>query len=152
MFAGLSTWWYCHEYSYYSAFAEGQTLTPIEANIKNSIKPTKIYTWYDDIYQYDVAVPDFLDFGGFAGMSRLDNNETRTVKLAITRWDNEKYIFHVFVNDADKIHYFIVDDELNLFGNYSEEQIKAKQEELNECRETVQEIINDAIAMWSFIE
>lgn len=141
LFAGLSTWWYCHEYRYYSAFAEGQTPAP-----------TELYIWYDDTYKYKVDIPDFLEFGGFAGMSRLDNNETRRVSLAITRWEHEKYIFHIFVNDADKIRYFIVDDELNSHGRYSEEKSKTVQEELNECRETVQEIINDAIAMWPFLE
>ncbi len=151
LFAGLSTWWYCHEYSYYSAFAEGQTPALVEANMKNGIKPTEIYTWYDDTYQYTVTVPDFLDIGGFAGMSRLDNNETKTIELAITRWDNKKYIFHIFINDADEIRYFIVDDKLNLYGNYSEEQIKTIQEEFNEYKEIVQELMQDAIAMWPFI-
>lgn len=148
IFAGLSTWWYYHVYSYYSAFAERHTTTLVKDNIKS----TEIYTWCDDTYQYDVNVPDFLDFGGFAGMSRLDNNESRTIELAITRWDNEKYIFHIFVNDADEIRYFIVDDELNLYGNYSEEQMNEKREELNKYKDIVQEIIYDAIEMWPFIK
>ena len=84
-------------------------------------------------------------------MSRLDNNETRTIELAITRRDNKKYIFHIFINDADEIRYFIVDDKLNLYGNYSEEQIKTIQEEFNEYKEIVQELMQDAIAMWPFI-
>lgn len=84
-------------------------------------------------------------------MSRLDNNETKTIELAITRWDNKKYIFHIFINDADEIRYFIVDDKLNLYGNYSEEQIKTIQEEFNEYKEIVQELMQDAIAMWPFI-
>lgn len=152
LFAGFSTWWYCHEYSYYSTFAEGQAATKVEENIKRGIKPTEMYTWSDDTYQYDVVVPEFLDIGGFVGMSRLDNNEAQTVELAVTRWENEKYIFHIYVNDAEKTRYFIVDSELSLYGNYSKEQMKTKHEELNECKETVQAIINDAIAMWSFIE
>jgi hypothetical protein len=152
LFAGFSTWWYCHEYSYYSAFAEGQAATKVEENIKRGIKPTEMYTWSDDIYQYDVVVPDFLDIGGFVGMSRLDNNEAQTVELAVTRWENEKYIFHIYVNDAEKTRYFIIDSELNLYGNYSKEQMETKQEELIECKDTVQAIINDAIAMWPFID
>ncbi len=84
-------------------------------------------------------------------MSRLDNNETKTIELATTRWDNKKYIFHIFINDADEIRYFIVDDKLNLYGNYSEEQIKTIQEEFNEYKEIVQELMQDAIAMWPFI-
>ena len=84
-------------------------------------------------------------------MSRLDNNETKTIELAITRWDNKKYIFHIFINDADEIRYFIVEDKLNLYGNYSEEQIKTIQEEFNEYKEIVQELMQDAIAMWPFI-
>lgn len=152
LFAGFSTWWYCHEYSYYSAFAEGQAATKVEENIKKGIKPTEIYTWSDDTYQYDVVVPDFLDIGGFVGMSRLDNNETQTVELAVARWENEKYIFHIYVNDVEKTRYFIIDSELNLYGNYSKEQMETKQEELVECKDTVQAIINDAIAMWSFID
>ena len=63
----------------------------------------------------------------------------------------QKYIFHIFINDADEIRYFIVDDKLNLYGNYSEEQIKTIQEEFNEYKEIVQELMQDAIAMWPFI-
>ena len=147
LFAGFSTWWYCHEYRYYSAFAEGQTLTNVETNIK----PIEMYSWSDDTYQYDVVVPDFLDIGGFVGMSRLDNTEDRTVELAVTRWENEKYIFHIFVNDAEKTRYFIVDSELNLYGNYSKQQMETKREELNDCKDTVKEIIHDAIEIWPFI-
>jgi len=151
LFVGFSTWWYCHEYRYYSAFAEGQALTKVEENVKRGIKPTEMYTWSDDTYQYDVVVPDFLDIGGFVGMSRLDNNEAQTVELAVTRWENEKYIFHIYVNDAEKTRYFIIDSELNLYGNYSKEQIETKKEELVECKDTVQTIINDAISIWDFV-
>lgn len=149
-FAGISAWWYFYEYNYYLAFADGQTLSS-EANIKNEINPTQTYTWCDDTYQYTVSVPDFLDTGGFAGMSRLDNNEARTVELAITRWENEKYIFHVFVNDAETVRYFIVDSDLNLYGNYTEEEMANRKMELDECKDEVQKIINDAIEMWDFI-
>lgn len=149
-FAGISAWWYFYEYNYYLAFADGQTLSS-EATIKNEINPTQTYTWCDDTYQYTVSVPDFLDTGGFAGMSRLDNNEARTVELAITRWENEKYIFHVFVNDAETVRYFIVDGDLNLYGNYTEEEMANRKMELDECKDEVQKIINDAIEMWDFI-
>lgn len=152
LFAGISTWWYCHEYNYYAAFAEGREATKFEDNIKRGIKPTKMYTWCDDTYQYDVVVPDFLDVGGFVGMTRLDNNEDHTIELAVTRWEHEKYIFHIFVNDAEKERYFIIDKELNLYGNYSEEQMETKQKELVECRDVVQSAVNDAISMWSFID
>lgn len=148
LFAGVSAWWYGHEYRYYIAFAEGQTAVPVE----ESIKPEERYTWSDDTYQYDVVVPDFLDMGGFVGMSRLDNSASQTVELAITRWENEKYIFHVFVNDAEKIRYFIVDSELNLHGNYTKEQLETKQAELAECKDTVRAIINDALAKWTFVD
>lgn len=84
-------------------------------------------------------------------MSRLDNNEARTVELAITRWENEKYIFHVFVNDAETVRYFIVDSDLNLYGNYTEEEMANRKMELDECKDEVQKIINDAIEMWDFI-
>lgn len=148
LFAGFSAWWYCHEYRYYSAFAEGQTAV----TVKLVGKPEEMYTWSDDTYQYDVVVPEFLDMGGFVGMSRLDNSASRTVELAVTRWENEKYIFHVFVNDAEKIRYFIVDSELNFHGNYTKEQREAKQAELAECKDAVQAIINDALAMWPFMD
>lgn len=147
LFAAFSTWWYCHEYRYYSAFTEGQSLTNVETNIK----PIEMYSWSDDTYQYDVVVPDFLDIGGFVGMSRLDNTEAQTIELAITRWENEKYIFHIFVNDAEKSRYFIVDSELNLYGNYSEQQMETRREELNDCKDTIKEIIHDAIEIWPFI-
>ena len=149
-FAGVSAWWYFHEYNYYLAFADGQTLSS-EANIKNEINPTQTYTWCDDTYQYTVSVPDFLDMGGFVGMSRLDNDEARTVELAITRWEKEKYVFHVFVNDAETVRYFVVDSELNLYGNYTEEEMNNKKEQLDECKDEVQKIINDAMEMWDFI-
>lgn len=148
LFAAVSGWWYCHEYTYYSAFAEGQTNSIAQS--ENS-KFANRYEWHDDTYQYDVVVPDFLSAGGFAGMARSDNNEARTVSLAITRWENEKYIFHIFVNDAENVRYFIIDSELNLHGNYSEEQMQTKYEELDECRDEIQEIIDDAIAAWPFI-
>lgn len=153
LFIGVSAWWYCHEYNYYSAFVEETSNAFDNENQNNgSLKPTNMYVWHDDTYQYDVVVPDFLSTGGFVGMSRLDNSETQTVELAITRWENEKYIFHIFVNDADNIRYFIIDRDLNLYGNYSEEEMKTKQEELNECKEAIQEIVNAAVTTWSFIE
>lgn len=151
LFAGVSAWWYCREYSYYAAFAEGQTQISVEANGKSVMKPAKKYTWRDDTYQYDVVVPDFLDAGGLVSMSRLDHNETQTVELAVTRWGNEKYVFHVFVNDAEKTRYFIVDRELDLCGNYSEEELETKQKEFAECEEMVRTVIKDAIAKWPFI-
>lgn len=152
LFAGVSAWWYCHEYRYYCAFAEGQTAATAEESFKLGAKPTEMYTWSDDTYQYDVVVPDFLDMGGLVGMHRLDNSASHTVELAVTRWENEKYIFHVFVNDAEKTRYFIVDSELNLHGNYTKEQLEARQAELAECRDTVQGIINDALAEWTFMD
>lgn len=152
LFAGFIAWWYCHEYNYYSAFAEGQTLTLVEGDITKGTKPTEMYTWSDDTYQYDVVVPDFPNIGGFVGMERLDNNEAQTIELAITRWENEKYVFHIFVNDAEKIRYFIIDSELNLYGNYTKEQMETQQAELDECKDTVQAIINDAIAKWPFLD
>lgn len=152
LFAGVSAWWYGHEYRYYSAFAEGQTAVTVVESTKLGTKSEEMYTWSDDTYQYEVVVPDFLDMGGFVGMSRLDNSASQTVELAITRWENEKYIFHVFVNDAEKIRYFIVDSELNLHGNYTKEQLEAKQAELAECKDTVRAIINDALAKWTFMD
>ena len=151
LFAGFSTWWYFHEYRYYSAFAEGQTAVTNEADIDNSIPPSEKYTWCDDTYRYDVSVPGFMGIGGFAGMERLDDNETHTAELAITRWENGKYIFHVSIKDADKEYYFIIDSEFNLHGNYSEAKLKEKYEELAECRDEVKQIIEDAIKMWGFI-
>lgn len=148
-FAGISAWWYFYEYNYYLAFADGQTLSS-EANIKNEINPTQIYTWCDDTYQYTVSVPDFLDTGGFAGMSRLDNNEARTVELAITRWENEKYIFHVFVNDAETVRYFIVDSDLNLYGNYTEEEMANRKMELDECKDEVQILLTNPLRPSAF--
>lgn len=152
LFAGFGVWWYCHEYRYYAAFAEGQTLTSVEANIRIGVEPTEMYVWNDGTYQYNVVVPDFLDIGGFAGMSRLDNSESQTIELAVTRWENETYIFHVFVNDAEKTRYFIVDSELDLYGNYSEEELETKQAELAACRDAVQAIVDDALAAWAFID
>lgn len=151
LFVGASIWWYFHEYRYYSAFTEGQTKTTLEGNIRAEIKPTELYTWKDDTYQYYVVVPDFLDMGGFAGMSRLDNTETQTVELAVTRWDHEKYLFHIFINDAEKTRYFIVDREGNLCGNYTEAQREDTQTELDEWSDMVQTLIHDALATWSFL-
>lgn len=151
LFAGFSTWWYFHEYRYYSAFAEGQTPVTAETNIENSFPPSENYTWRDDIYRYDVSVPGFMGIGGFAGMERLDDNETHTAELAITRWENEKYIFHVTIKNADKEYYFIIDSKFNLHGNYSEAKMKEKYEELDECADEVKQIIEDAIKMWDFI-
>jgi len=148
LFAGVSAWWYCRAYTYYSAFTEGEKA----AASPESLKSKNRYVWRDDTYQYDVVVPDFLSMDGFAGMSRLDNDETQTVELAITRWKNEKYIFHIFVNSADEIRYFIIDSELNLHGTYPEEEMNTVYEELSDCKETVQDIVNDAIAMWPFID
>lgn len=148
--AGVSTWWYCHEYTYYMAFVDEDLDN--RSNNDEGLKPENRYEWSDSIYEYNVVIPDYLSNGGFIGMSRLDNDDTNTVELAITRWENEKYIFHVFVNDAENVRYFIIDSELNLCGNYSEEQMKTIYEELNNNKEIVQEIINDAIAMWPFIE
>lgn len=151
LFAGFGTWWHLHEYRYYSAFAEGQTAVTNEADIDNSILPHENYTWRDDTYRYDVSVPGFMGIGGFAGMERLDDNETHTAELAITRWENEKYIFHVSIRNADKDYYFIIDNEFNLHGNYSEAKLKEKYEELAECADEVKQIIDDAIKMWGFI-
>jgi len=154
LFIGISVWWYCYEYTYYSAFVEEEktATSTYENEKKESLKPENRYVWRDDTYQYNVVVPDFLSTDGYVGMSRLDNDETLTVELAITRWKNETYIFHIFVNNADKIRYFIIDSELNLHGNYSEDEINTQYEELGECKETVQEIINDAIVMWPFVD
>jgi len=153
LFTGVSAWWYCREYTYYSAFVEEKTAdSTYENEKKGNLKPENRYVWRDDTYQYEVVVPDFLSDDGFVGMSRLDNGETQTVELAVTRWKNEKYMFHIFVNNADEIRYFIIDRELNLHGNYSEEEKNTIYEELSRCREKVQKIINDAVEMWPFIE
>lgn len=148
--AGVSTLWYCHEYTYYTEFVKVDLDNP--NNNADGLKPENMYVWSDSTYEYRVVVPDYLSNGGFVGMSRLDNDDTNTVELAITRWENEKYVFHVFVNDAENVRYFIIDSELNLCGNYSEEEMKIIYEELNNNKEIVQVIINDAIEMWSFIE
>lgn len=151
LFAGFGTWWYLHEYRYYSAFADGQMPVTIEANVNNSIPPSENYTWYDDVYRYDVSVPGFMGIGGFVGMERSDDNETHSADLAITRWENEKYIFHVSIKNADKEYYFIIDSEFDLHGNYSEAELKEKYEQLAECRDEVKQIIEDAIKMWDFV-
>jgi len=154
LFIGASAWWYCHEYAYYSAFAEEgkAAASTYETEKKESLQQENNYVWCDDTYQYHVVVPNFLSDNGFVGMSRLDNDKTQMVELAVTRWKNEPYIFHVFVNNTDEIRYFIIDRELNLHGNYSEEEMHTNYEKLNECKETVQEIINDAIVMWPFMD
>ena len=55
------------------------------------------------------------------------------------------------MNDAETVRYFVVDSELNLYGNYTEEEMNNKKEQLDECKDEVQKIINDAMEMWDFI-
>ena len=54
-------------------------------------------------------------------------------------------------NDAETVSYFIVDSDLNMYGNYTEEEMANRKMELDECKDEVQKIINDAIEMWDFI-
>lgn len=110
------------------------------------------YTWQDDTYRYDVVLPNFLSTGGHIGMARLDNTEAYNVDLAISRWENKKYVFHIFIIDEGDIGYFIVDTNLNLYGNYSESEMREKEDMLEDYREEIQKIVNDAISMWPFIK
>jgi hypothetical protein len=152
LFAVISGWWYCYEYTYYTAFAKVDKTAAhtYESTEAGSLKPENRYVWQDDTYEYEVVIPDFLSTGGFVGMSRLGNDESSVVELAITRWEKEKYIFHVFVTGADETYYFIIDSDLNLYGNYTEEEMNTKREELSRYKEEVQNIIDGAITMWSF--
>jgi len=148
---GVGAWWYHQEYAYYSAFVEGQGAA-LSAGTEG-LRPKNSYVWRDDTYQYEVLLPGFLSFDdGFIGMSRLDNDSTQAVELAVTRWEREPYMFHVFVNGPEETRYFILDGDLDLHGNYSVEEWNSQHEELRACRETVREIIRDAIATWPFLD
>ena len=75
-----------HIYTYYTEFVK-EDLDNLNNN-DDSLKPENMYVWSDGTYEYSVVM-DYLSNGGFVGMSRVDNDDTHTVELAITRWEND---------------------------------------------------------------
>ena len=157
LFGGVSLYWYTQFYSYYVQFSEGHLPLVVhkyaeDGNIlETHVMDDSEYTWKDDTYAYRVNLPSFLSFGGNIDMERLDNTEQNSIGLAISKWEGKRYVFHVFITDGDAFGYFILDKDLNLYGNYSASQMKDKEEMLDNYREELQTIVNDATAMWPFI-
>lgn len=167
LFAGMRIHWYTQEYTYYLDFAAGQEPHSIhnfndDGSIARSIvTDAGKFTWYDDTYRYHVEVPGFLSGSGFAEMTRLDNE---LISLSVSRWNDTAYVFHVSFfgeahqwTDADgKIHapYFIVDSNMNRYypDHWSDDTIAENDAKFSEYREQIQAIVQDALAMWTFIE
>lgn len=170
LFAGVSIRWYTQEYTYYTPFAEGQEPDSIhEYNEDGSIKQSIVvdagkYTWYDDTYRYDVEVPGFLSGAGYVRMTRLDSTENEDVSVLISRWKGTKYVFHVsffgddhnWLDENGGVNWpnFIVDSEMNQYylDHWTDEVIEEHDAKLAEYKEEVQALVDDAMAMWQFIE
>ena len=170
LFAGLSAWWYTWEYTYYLPFAEGQTPLSIHSYDENgNIGKTVVldagsYTWYDDTYCYKVDIPDFLSGSGHVSMTRLDISESYSISVSVSRWNDTKYVFHVSFAGTDYFSYdeegkvswpyFIVDSEMNQYfpDHWTDEVIEKYKTMLEEYKEEVQALVDDAMAMWPFIE
>lgn len=160
LFVGLSIRWYSQEYSYYAAFGEGRVPhSNYELNEDGSIKQSIVvdaskYTWYDDTYRYDVVVPGFLSRAGHVEMARLDNTENEHIDVGISRWNNTEYVFHVSIARNGDYYYFMVDSAMKQFylDHWTDEMIQEQTAELAKHKEEVQTLINDAMAMWTFIK
>lgn len=147
-------WWYFGSYRYYAAFAEGQSPS------SEVIKHVTCYSWHDETYEYYVQVPVFPEFDGMVSMSRLDGSE----ELSILRWweDGGKYTFELRLNDAstqrdlpggpvETVKHFIVDRDLNNLGRYPEGELENRLAELDKHRGRIQQLVDDAIAAWPFL-
>lgn len=159
LFAGVSIWWYTQEYTYYTPFAEGQDPYSIhEFNEDGSIKRSVVvdsgkYIWYDDTYRYDVVLPGFLSRAGRAEMTRLDETENNYVNVSIDSWLGVEYMFHVGIVRDGQLHSFMVDSAMKQYymDHWTDAEIEEQDAELAVYKEEVQALVNDAMAMWSFI-
>lgn len=162
VFIGWGTWWYTHEYAYYAAFAEGHPpMSVYEIGEDGSVLQSIVvdeqrYIWEDDTYSYTVIVPGFLSDNGYINMQRKDSGEEHGQDVGIGRWNGTEYVFHVSIRHEGEgnYHYFIVDRELNIHNmphstSAYNDQLRI---DLDEHREEVQKLIDDAMAMWPFIK
>lgn len=170
LFAGWVIRWYTQDYLYYKEFAKGQIPDSVHefdenGNIIQSVvvNPGK-YSWYDGDYCYNVEVPGFLSGSGRVEMIRLEGGEGEHISVSIGRWKDKDYVFHVSYSGTahqwlDKdgnlyMPYFIVDGDMNPYpmDHWTREQIDKMEAELAACKEDLQQLIEDAKAMWPFVE
>lgn len=162
VFIGWGAWWYTHDYAYYAAFAEGHAPMSIyelgeDGSILQSIVvDDQRYIWEDETYRYTVIVPGFLSDNGYINMERKDNGENQLIDVGVGRWNDTEYAFHISIlrdQEGDN-HYFIVDKDLNIYNmpHSTSEYIDRLETDLDEHREEVQKLIDDATAAWPFID
>ena len=114
------------------------------------------YIWEDETYRYTVIVPGFLSDNGYINMERKDNGENQLIDVGVGRWNDTEYAFHISIlrdQEGDN-HYFIVDKDLNIYNmpHSTSEYIDRLETDLDEHREEVQKLIDDATAAWPFID
>ena len=89
-------------------------------------------------------------------MERKDNGENQLIDVSVGRWNDTEYAFHISIlrdQEGDN-HYFIVDKNLNIYNmpHSTSEYIDRLETDLDEHREEVQKLIDDATAAWPFID
>lgn len=162
VFAGWYIRWYTQEYTYYTQFAED--MTPLSVHeygedgtiLQSIVLDSSNRTHFDSTYRYEVKIPGFLSDRGDISMTRLDNSETQHIHVGISQWYDTAYVFHVSIlrQDTGDDHYFIVDSHLNLYylDHWSDNYKQQVQADLEAHKTEIQKLINDAKAMWPFIE
>lgn len=170
LLAGVSIRWYTQEYLYYKDFAEGQISEAIHqwdagGNVIQSVVVNRgKYTWYDDAYRYNVEVPGFLSYSGRVEMIRLEGMDGEHISVFISRWKERDYMFQIsfsgtaqqWLDEKGNLHfpYFIVDGDMNQYflDHWTQEEKGKMEEDLAIYMDEIQQLIEDAKAMWPFLE
>ena len=167
LFGVYNVWWYTQCLGFYQQFALGHELLSMYAYDENGnripdVKPVvindKLCCWEDEIYQYEVRLPEYLDHrNGQVSVKRLDNDpEGYSIKLYISRGMAQDCEYNVWIVDdsEDIFEYFILDAQLNqlYLDHWDEEFIERENEMFLVYQDEVMELIEAAKAMWSCLE
>ena len=151
VFAYNSILWYFQEYRFYQPFAEGRTPIPVE-----NFETVQQYSWQDGNCRYSVIVPNFLAKNGHVHIETVDENGDVIKLIYIHRQPDEKYVFHISIlyEKPDTYFYFVTDSDLNLYDRkyWDMHNTTEALENLELCREEVQELVDAAKAAWPFID
>lgn len=169
LFAGYCVWWYAHSYSYYAAFLGENKAIAAQTRHGN----LNVYTWRDDSYRYEVAIPTLTRTDGYVIMEQLDNTDTEVeengnvrvtcdgvpvpeselhyLAVSIVRGEKQKYEFTVNINDSQNARFFVVDRDLKLLDYNRTAELETVLAELEACEDTVRRLVDDAVAAWPFV-
>ncbi|MBQ1372194.1 MAG: hypothetical protein IIY70_04615 [Oscillospiraceae bacterium] len=81
----------------------------------------------------------------------VPDSEFQYVSVSILEGKEKNYLFAVHLNNPENACYFVVDRNLNLINYNQTEDVDTVRSELDAHRDTVQKLVDDAIAAWPFV-